>query len=580
MRLPGIAAVLATLCAVHAQTRPPVILISIDTLRADHLSAYGYRKIHTPNIDALARGGTLFGDISTQIPLTLPSHTSLFTSTYPFQNGIEENAERVLPGAVTLAGVLRAQGYRTAAFVGSVLLDRRLGLDQGFEVYDSPFNLDLAAAENPYAVRVRRDGALVFRAARQWLDENRGRPVFLFVHLFDLHEPYGQPARPGVSGYDSQIEYVDTLIGRFRQALEQTGWWDRSLVVLLSDHGESLGEHGEDSHGYFIYRSTTWVPLLMHWPAGAANLSARSDMPGGLIDVAPTILDFLKIPAPPSFVGSSLLSGRVHPVYTESVYPRDAFHWGALRGLRAGVMQFIAAPKPELYNLQRDPAEQVNLAARDAAQAEALRNQLTGLLTLYRPSKPAANAAIAPQARAVLGSLGYAAAGSNAAGDSGPDPKDRLPEYRLYEKALADLYAGREAAAIAGFSRLVTQDPKNLLARYYLGEAYLKAGKPDEAARQWAATLERDPGYAAAGEALGALWLGRGDAVKARQYLELTLKAAPQDYTALVELGLMEEKQGQLPEAERHLQAACKIALDPAPCERELHGLESRTSPR
>jgi choline-sulfatase len=536
-----------------------VILISIDTLRADHLGVYGYKKISTPNLDTLAQGGTVFADIAAQIPLTLPSHTSLFTSTYPFQNGIEENAERVPPGVVTLAGVLRSHGYRTAAFVGSVLLDRRLGLDQGFEVYDSPFNLDLQPGANPYSVRVRRDGALVFRAARQWLDSNRGQPVFLFVHLFDLHTPYSRP-----NGYDGQIQYVDGLIGRFRQALEETGWWNRSLVVLLSDHGESLGDHGEQSHGYFIYRSTTWVPLVLHWPAGVANMPARSALPGGLIDVAPTILDFLKIPAPPSFAGSSLLGGRPRPVYSESVYPRDAFRWSSLRSLRAGAHRYIAAPKPELYDLEHDPDEQVNMAARNPLQADALANQLTSLLTLYRPRTPAP-----AQAPTALGSLGYAHTISRS-DEGGPDPKDRLPEYNLFEKALEALYSGQTAAAIAGFRSVVARDAKNSLARYYLGEAYLRAGKMEEAAAEWTAVRERDPDYAAAGEALGALWLGRGDFTSARQVLEQTLKNAPNDYAALVELGLVEEKLGQKEDARRHIQAACKIAIDPAPCEREL----------
>jgi len=561
--------------ALHAQPRTPVILISIDTLRADHLSAYGYTKIRTPNLDALAQGGTVFADISAQIPLTLPSHTSLFTSTYPFQNGIEENAERVPPGATTLALALRSHGYRTAAFVGSVLLDRRLGLDQGFDFYDSPFNLELQPAANPYSVRVRRDGALVFRAARQWLDANRGQPVFLFAHLFDLHTPYSHPPQPGASGYDMQIEYVDGLIGHFREALQQTGWWDRSLVIVLSDHGESLGEHGEQSHGYFIYRSTTWVPLLVHWPAGTANMPARVTAPGGLIDVAPTILDFLRFDPPRTFAGTSLLSHRSRTVYSESIYPRDAFHWAPLRSLRVGPNRLVSAPKPELYNEERDGEEKVNLAARDSAETGELQHQLAALLTLYRPATaPQPDAAMATEERAALGSLGYANGSPGAQGDNGPDPKDRLAEYNLFEKALEALYGGREAAAIAGFQQVLARDRANSLARYYLGEAYLRTGKTDDAARQWSALFGRDPEYASAGEALGALWLGRGDLAKAREVLEQTLKTAPRDYAALVELGVVEEKLGHRDEARRRLEAACQIAIDPGPCRRELEGLQ------
>lgn len=247
-----------------AKPQTPVILISIDTLRADHLSAYGYRKINTPNIDAFAQQGTLFAQAACQVPLTLPSHTSLLTSTYPFQNRIEENAEPVPAGAITLASVLQSQGYKTAAFIGSVFLERQFGLGQGFDDYDSPFNFQAGsrisgsmifagASQNPYSVRERRDGALVVRAALQWLAANHGQPVFLFLHLFDVHEPYSVPTgvarERGISRYDAQVEYVDQVLGRFRQRLVQSGWWDRSLVVLVSDHGESLGSTANPATG-------------------------------------------------------------------------------------------------------------------------------------------------------------------------------------------------------------------------------------------------------------------------------------------------------------------------------------------
>ena len=235
-----------TPCVAQDTAAPaPVILISIDTLRADHLSAYGYTKIHTPHIDSFAQGGTLFTQAEAQVPLTLPSHTSLFTSTYPFQNLVEENGERVPAGVVTLASVLRSRGYKTAAFIGSDFLDRRYGLDQGFDDYDSPFGLETTGADNPLAMSLRRDGALVVRAARQWLDAHRGQPVFVFVHLFDLHVPYTLPAeiarKQGISRYDAQLEYVDQVMGSFQQELRKSGWWEKSLVVVFGDHGEGLG---------------------------------------------------------------------------------------------------------------------------------------------------------------------------------------------------------------------------------------------------------------------------------------------------------------------------------------------------
>jgi len=572
-------------CAAAPGQQTPVIVISIDTLRADHLSAYGYRKIRTPSIDSFAAQGTLFTEINSQIPLTLPSHTSLFTSTYPFENRIEENAERVPRGVATLASVLRSHGYRTAAFIGSVLLDRRLGLDQGFDFYDSPFKPSGSASENPYSMRVRRDGALVVRAALQWLRANRGQPIFVFVHLFDLHTPYMRPAdfahRPGISGYDSALLYVDHVLGGFQRALVQDKWWDRALVVVLSDHGESLGDHGESSHGYFTYQSTLWVPLILHWPSGTPKYPSRVSRPAGLIEVAPTILDFLHLPAPPSFEGESLLRENAEQqdraIYSESMYTYDAFGWAPLWTVRVGSFKYIDAPRPELYDLQLDPREQTNLLRKNPAEALALRNRLRQLLARSAPRQPASAGNISPQTRALLGSLGYIGRGPHAGlGSSGPDPKDRLPEYNLYEKGLASLYDGRLPTAISIFHQVLTRDPHNALARCNLADAYLRLSKPDDALHQWSAVLADDPKYAPAAEAIAELWLARQDFPKARTYLQQVVTAAPGDYEAQFELGILDERLGATKEALEHLQAACKLAPDSAQCQRELTSLQQK----
>ncbi len=495
--------------ALAAQT--PVILISIDTLRADHLSAYGYRAITTPNIDAFAQQGTLFTDVDSQIPLTLPSHTTLFTSTYPFQNGIEENGEVVPAGAVTLPSILQAHGYKTAAFIGSSLLGRSAGLDRGFDDYDSPFGSSAAGAESPYSTRVRRDGVFVLRAATQWLAGHKGQPVFVFIHLFDLHAPYRLHQAPGsalpeTAGYDAEILYVDQILGRFRQTLQQNGWWQRALVVVLADHGESLGDHGESSHGYFAYESTVHVPLMMHWPEGAPAYPARAAKPAGLIDVAPTILDALHLPPQPSFEGTSLMKfdePPAHAVSSESVYARDQFHWAPLRTLRIGQWKLIDAPRAELYDLERDPHELSNVLRTNSAEATTLRAELSKLLARYAPAakEPARDASSGT--KTALQSLGYLAGTQRKGGTGeGPDPKDRLPEYQLFEKALDAFYAHRLDSAIAGLRRVLAMDPANLPARGTLGEVYLSAGKPEAAVREWKAALATDPAYAPAVEAL------------------------------------------------------------------------------
>jgi choline-sulfatase len=477
------------LCCATATAQTPVIVISVDTLRADRLSAYGNRTISTPNIDAFARRGTLFTDVNAQIPLTLPSHTSLFTSTYPFQNGVEENGEVVPAAAVTLASVLHSRGYKTAAFIGSSLLNRSAGLDRGFDDYDSPFNSPAAATESPYSTRVRRDGALVLRAATQWLAAHREQPVFVFIHLFDLHAPYKlhavtDSALPEPMGYDAEIRYVDQILGRFQQALAQTGWWQRSLVVLLADHGESLGDHGETSHGYFAYESTLHVPLMIHWPEAGETFPARSIKPAGLIDVAPTILDALHLPPQPSFEGTSLMKfddTPAHAVFSESVYARDEFHWAALRVLRIGQWKLIDAPRAELYDLEKDPRELSNILRANSAEATTLRAELSKLIARYAANGTPARLDTSNGTRTALESLGYlSGAQRGQPANEGPDPKDRIAEYQLFEKSLDAFYAHRLDAAIAGLRRVLAQDPRNgpaaqALAEYEKLRAQLRA---------------------------------------------------------------------------------------------------------
>lgn len=530
-----------------AAAPPSVILISIDTLRADHLSAYGYTKIQTPNIDSLAQQGALFTNIACQVPLTLPSHTSLLTSTYPFQNQIEENAERVPAGAITLASILHSQGYKTAAFIGSVFLESEMGLDQGFEFYDSPFHFEAfspisgsmffgGAQRNQFGVRDRRDGALVLGAARRWLAANRDAPVFAFIHLFDLHTPYTRP------GYDAELAYIDRRVGQFKQALIASGWWQRSLVILLSDHGEGLGYHGEDSHGYFIYQSTLHVPLIVHWPADAPARPPRDNQPAGLIDVAPTILHFLHLPAAPSFEGHSLLDAQPsREVYSETVYAHDGFGWSPLRSLRQSDYKYIEAPHPELYNLKTDPREQTNLFQKDPQRAAAMRTNLRKLLARYAPKQPATPNNVSPRTRALLASLGYLSGGAHpAAGTALPDPKDRLPEYRLYEDAQTALYNRQLDRAAAILRRILALDPKNTLARRDLGGTYVEQ-------RQYA---------------------------KARACFEQVVAAAPDDYMAQFELGIADKHLGLTKEALEHLQAACKVAPEAQQCRSELDSLK------
>ena len=602
----------------NAAGSTPVILISIDTLRADHLSAYGYTKIHTPHIDSFAQGGTLLTNAETQVPLTLPSHTTLFTSTYPFQNLVEENGERVPSGAVTLASVLQAHGYKTAAFIGSEFLDRRYGLDKGFDEYDSPFGAETGRVENPLAMSLRRDGVLVVRAALQWLDSHRGQPVLVFVHLFDLHTPYPLPPevarRKGISRYDAQLEYVDQVMGHFQQELMKSGWWEKSLVVVFGDHGEGLGDHQEIDHGYYVYESTLHVPLIVHWPVKdrnskletgrsklenrkskieTGNLSRVSNFdfpvssfkaPVGLIDVAPTILDYLRVPAPASFEGESLLgalksgeSAGPHAVYSESLYAHDAFRWAPLRALRVGKYKYIQAPKAELYDLDADPHEQVNLLHKNAAMAAELQDELAKVLTRYAPSERATPSGLTPESLAQLESLGYLAAEPRGKIEcSGPDPKDHFAEFTLYQNAFVAFLEGHTAAALRKFQSILKSDPQNTLARFHLGECYLRTKLAQNALREWDTVLKLDPQYAPAAEAIGQYWFDQGDYAKARLRFQQVLALTPESYTGHFQLAVADEHLGLLPEARQHLEMACKIAPHDENCSRELKALAQK----
>jgi choline-sulfatase len=592
--------------AEHDRSATPVILISVDTLRADHLGCYGYRGVPTPQIDALAQGGTVFTQINSQVPLTLPSHTSLLTSTYPFANGVEDNGEHVPPGEVTLAGILRSRGYRTVAFIGGFVLDRRFGLDQGFDVYDSPFDLHRHPGEDPGDVK--RDGKLVIHDAAAWLQKNSSHPFFLFLHLYDLHTPYALPAavheRLHVSGYDAELSYVDMLLGQFWNTLARDGVYKRALIVFLSDHGESLGEHGEQTHGYFIYQSTLHVPLIFHWPQGR-TFAARVTAPAGLIDVAPTILQFLGVPEPPQFQGRSLLGSlgsnapaQDRPVYSESLYAHLHFGCAALMCLRVGRYKYIEAPRRELYDLDRDAGELHNLYASHRAVALTLRNRLLALRSRYAAKKPPRPNALSPQATDLLKSLGYLTLSQPHAAsvESGPDPKDRIGEYREYGRAIELASAGnlsasddmlkkilarapdlvdvrnslgtneqklgRQNDAIQDFRRILKADPSNAIVHFNLAVSLFELRKLPEAAREAKAALAIIPYYTRAGELLGTIDLQEQQYGEARSEFLHLLTVAPDDYTAHFNLGVLAAMQSKWDGAASQLKAALKTEPD------------------
>jgi choline-sulfatase len=592
----------AMLACTNANVRAstPVVLISVDTLRADRLGCYQASRKITPYIDFLAKGGTTFSQVSALVPLTLPSHSSLFASTYPFENGVEDNGIPFGAGP-TLATVLKSAGYRTAAFVGGFVLDRRFGLNRGFDVYDSPFDL-----HNKTAVDVgdlKRPAAQVAAAAMRWLDQNSSSPFFLFLHFYDLHTPYDLPSDPrlhrGETGYSAELAYVDRVLGDFIAYLTGRGLLNRILIVLTSDHGEGLSEHGENAHGYFVYQSTLHVPLIVHWPEGSKRVpNDRIDEPASLLDVAPTILDALGLPRAGEMRGRSLITEKgIREIYSESLYPRNHFGCAALRALRSGRYKYIDAPNPELYDLSNDPLESRNLYGTEQPRAVAMRQRIMSLLANAPAAKPRSPT---PETVKALRSLGYLS-GSTAASRlaSRIDPKERIADFELYGHALAlasagqlaessalleklgeklpdvvdirvslglnDQRSGRYAAAAQEFRRVLERAPQNAQAHFDVALCEFRLHRPDEALQELQVTLALEPWYTRAEELLVDIYLQKKDFAQARARLQHLLSVDPMSYTAHYNLGVFAAMAGNWSEAQGELLSA--LHTDPASAE-------------
>jgi arylsulfatase A-like enzyme len=374
-----------------APARPNVLLVTIDTLRADRVGAYGYRPAHTPVLDRLARDGVRFEDATVQVPLTYPSHVAILTGRYPSAFGVRVNGLAPLPASVpTIATRFEAAGYRTAAFVASAILDPGVGLSRGFELYDAEFGR--APSANVALAELQRPAGEVIAAVNRWLDAKPASPWFAWVHLFDPHYPYEPPARflelAGGRPYDGEVAYADASLGTLLPRIPMAS----TILVVMSDHGESLGEHGEDDHGFFLYDSTLKVPLIVRAP-GIAPRVVREQVRS--IDVAPTLAALAGLPSEGQCDGESLVpllkgeSRREVPAsYAETWHPRLHFAWSELRAMRVGDWKYIAAPKPELYDLRVDPGELKNAMGAKGGVANRLAGEMASLAARVQPSSP------------------------------------------------------------------------------------------------------------------------------------------------------------------------------------------------
>jgi choline-sulfatase len=538
---------------------PSVLLVTIDTLRPDRLGAYGNRDGLTPNLDALARDGIVFAEAQASVPLTLPSHATILTGLEPPHTGVHDNGTYVLPGDVsTLATRLKSEGYATGAFVGAYVLDRRFGLARGFDEYDDRIE---RGDDRKSVLESERKGDAVVAAASSWL-RGRPSPFFAWVHLYDPHAPYDPPSpfREAHQGraYDGEVASTDSCVGRLLEAARAaSGLGGRGLLVaVLSDHGESLGEHGELTHGFFIYESTLRIPFMLAGPG--VPKGERSAGPARTADLLPTLLGRLRLKLPGGLDGRDLLAqGPLGEAYAESFYPRT-FGWSGLRSYRRGALKLIDAPRPELYDLATDPGETSDLSA---ARPEAVARLREGLRAIRGSERPPATAPADSEAAERLRALGYVTGASDAEGasdDVRADPKERIEAYRAFEEATWAEARGDRDAGIAGLRRVVAADPGNPVFRRALATSLRRAGRNEEAVRALESLGgERDDAVAWHERALALAEIGRlADAEKAeRRALELNpLLPEPSNH-----LGVLLARQGRVAESLAHFDAATTI---------------------
>lgn len=467
-----------------------VIIITVDTLRADHVGIYGYEKIETPNMDALGRNGVLFSQAFCHVPLTLPSHCSLFTGTLPLFHGVRDNGYRLPAFNITLAQTLKDKGYQTAAFVGAFPLDSRFGLDNGFDVYD-----DLYGSKN--IVRdlsfIERKAEEVNNRAIEWIVQNKAKKFFAWVHYFDPHAPYEPPSPYSRTyagrEYDGEIAYTDAVIGELIKKLEHLKLIDQTLIILTSDHGEGLGDHNETTHGIFIYDSTLKVPLIFHNPKTLPKNRIVPDQVS-LIDIMPTVLDLMGFEKNPDIQGKSFKPGifKGKPpsdklIYIESVAAVMDRNWAPLQGIRTEEWKYIDAPIPELYDLKRDPKEEINLVEKKPIITALLREKLQNAIKKYSSphSSHILRAEIDRETREKLTSLGYITGRKIEGMPERPDPKIMIEMDNTFNAAIIASETGKLEVARQLYEQVLAMQPNFTMGYEYAAYNYYKMGKTDEA---------------------------------------------------------------------------------------------------
>jgi arylsulfatase A-like enzyme/Flp pilus assembly protein TadD len=541
---------LAAGSAQRTATQPDIFLVTIDTLRADHVHCYGYEPIETPALDGLARDGIRFTNAFTPSPITNSSHASILTGMLPSVHGVTNFGAPLRPIPATGAELLKARGYQTAAFIGSVVLDSRVlapGLNRGFGFYD---NFPPSPQAKSRWGRLERRAMDVVGRAESWLDAHPTGPHFVWLHLYDPHDPYEPPApfsRTYIGRlYDGEIAYADWSLTHFISYLKQHGLYRNAVIVVTGDHGEGLGDHGEDTHGIFLYDSTTHVPLILKLPAGTpAGKVIEAQV--RTIDILPTLLDLSDAAVSQRFDGESLkpyismtaTPGRV--LFGETDYPLS-FGWAPLRSVRADGFKFIEAPRPELYELRPDPGETENRYEPWNERVQQLRAKLAEIRA-HAPASASAKGAVSPQTIAELRALGYVGRADAGSATSVPepsllpDPKDKIEEENLLHKAMLASEAGHPLEARRELEQLLQHDHDSYLALRQLGELELDGGQAARAAEHLHRARELRPEDAGAAFYLGQALEKKHDFTGAREAVEASLKLLPGQFEARLFLG-------------------------------------------
>jgi choline-sulfatase len=580
-----------------------LLLVSLDTVRADRLGSYHYAAAHTPQIDGLAASGLRFEHATTVVPLTLPAHASLMTGTFPGWHGVRDNGGFYLDDdQITLAEILQDKAFRTGGFVGSFVLDRRWGIAQGFHRYFDDFDLDQFASAAAMDM-IQRPGSDVVDRALEWLRAEPDRPFFAWVHLYDAHTPYEAPElfqsrfpRTRDGAYDAEIASADAQVGRLLDALRADGRLDDTFVIVVADHGEMLGEHGEQTHGFFIYEAATHIPLIVAGPGVPARIVSDQVR---IVDVMPTALSLLGIPVPKQVQGTNLmpLAGGEHlglVAHSESWYPRYHYGWSELRSVQDGRFKFIRAPRPELYDLATDPREERDRSAESTSRLDVFGRALDDFES--RTAKAGAHQgprSIDAETEERLAALGYVAGSVNVKKIDEPargDPKDKVDLYNLLKQAGTLSFEGKVDAAIATVKQALAQDPEIVEGYMLLGNLYKKTKRPQDAIAAYRDALARDSehqnalfslalaykdegrldearvGFERAHDLdprngkviwqLADLWMRKGDSARAEAIITDALERKVDEHRLLLKLGESRIEAKRFDEAERALKAA------------------------